>query len=194
MHAEDSIVDDSAHWEHIETDSKLLPDLDVVAALALIIEAVHPIDRLALVIASQQEEVVWELDLERQHQANSLNALFPTIDVISDEKVLLVAVRVPSNVEESEQIEVLSVYISEDLYWCLDLQEHFLVDEDSGRLIDQELDGLGVELDWLSPLAILNFHESSDNLVDNELPLSLSGGDDKIFIFLELILDLVELF
>ena len=52
VHDENFIIHHSANREDIEAEAKLFPYLDVVSSLALIVETVHPVDRLALVISS----------------------------------------------------------------------------------------------------------------------------------------------
>jgi hypothetical protein len=63
VHAEDLLVDDGRERQHVEDVLELLPHLDVVSALALVVEAVDPVDRRALVIAAQHEKVLGVLDL-----------------------------------------------------------------------------------------------------------------------------------
>ena len=50
----------------VEGIYEILPDLHVTAALAFIIEAIHPRDIGALMIASKKEEVLRVLDLIAQ--------------------------------------------------------------------------------------------------------------------------------
>lgn len=51
MHGEDLLIDDGRYGQAIEAVRKGLPQLDIVPSLALIIEAVDPIDRGTLMIA-----------------------------------------------------------------------------------------------------------------------------------------------
>jgi hypothetical protein len=44
MHAKDLLVDDGSNWQAIEAVSEGLPQLDVVAALALIVKAINSVD------------------------------------------------------------------------------------------------------------------------------------------------------
>lgn len=57
------LVDESCHWQAVEAIREGAPQPDVVAPLALVIEAINAIDGSALVVATQQEEVLWVLDL-----------------------------------------------------------------------------------------------------------------------------------
>lgn len=63
VHAEDLLVDNSSHRQAVEVIGKGLPKLDVIPTLALIVKAVDPVDRGALVVPPQQEKVFWVLDL-----------------------------------------------------------------------------------------------------------------------------------
>ena len=62
-------------------------------------------------IASQDEEVVWVLNLEGQEKANNFQTLFPSVDVISQKQV--VGFRRKSSVlEQSEEIVILPMNVS----------------------------------------------------------------------------------
>lgn len=63
MHAKDLFINNSSYGQAVETVSEGLPKLDVVSSLALVVEAVYSVDTGALVVASQQEEVLGVLDL-----------------------------------------------------------------------------------------------------------------------------------
>lgn len=65
MHCYDSLLDESAQRHAIENVAELLPDLHIVSALALVVEAVETGDRGALVIAAEQKKVFFVLDLVR---------------------------------------------------------------------------------------------------------------------------------
>ena len=62
MHAEDSIVDERCHWKAVEAVDEKLPEFDVVASFTFIVEAVDTIDRGALMITPQKEEILWVFD------------------------------------------------------------------------------------------------------------------------------------
>lgn len=81
--AEDLVVDDARNGKAVEGIRKGLPQLDVVPALALIEEPIDTVDGGALVVAAEDEEVLGELDLEGQDEANGLKALLSTVDVIT---------------------------------------------------------------------------------------------------------------
>lgn len=66
MHSKDLFVDDGGNRQAIEAVGKRFPQLDVVATLALVVEAVDAVDRGALVIAAENKEVLGILDLVRE--------------------------------------------------------------------------------------------------------------------------------
>jgi len=142
MHAQDSVINDRRDGQHVEAKPKLFPDSHIISPLTLIVEPIHPVDALALVVASQQEKVVWELDLVGQQQADRLNRLLSPVDVVSNENKLLVARWIASDFEQPEQVKVLTVDISENLDGRLDIEQHLLLAEDLCALVDEELDGL----------------------------------------------------
>ena len=72
MHAQDLLIDDGGNGQAVEAVSEGLPQLDVVSALALVVETIDSVDRCALVVASEQEEVLRVLNFVGQKEANSL--------------------------------------------------------------------------------------------------------------------------
>jgi len=62
MHTENFLVNDSSDGETVEAVSESLPQLDVVPSLALIVETVDSVNWGALVVSSEQEEILWVLD------------------------------------------------------------------------------------------------------------------------------------
>ena len=59
VHTENLVIDNSTYRDDVEAKSKLLPYFDVISPFALIVESVHSVDRLALVVAPQHEEMLW---------------------------------------------------------------------------------------------------------------------------------------
>lgn len=114
MHGEDLLINDGGNGQAVEAVGKSLPKLDVVASLALVVEAVDTVDGRALVVAAQDEEVLGVLDLVRQQEADGLERLLATVDVVAEEEV--VGLRREATVfEEAEKIVVLAVDITADL-------------------------------------------------------------------------------
>ena len=65
MHGENLLINDGRDRQTVEAVGESLPQLDVVAALALIVESVYAVDGRALVISAQNEKVFGILDLLR---------------------------------------------------------------------------------------------------------------------------------
>ena len=114
MHGENLLVNDGGNGEAVEAVGEGLPELDVVSALALIVESINTVDRGALVVTAENEEVFGVLDLVGKEQANSLKGLLSTVDVVTEEQV--VGLRGETTVfEQTEEIVVLTVDITTDL-------------------------------------------------------------------------------
>ncbi len=114
MHGEDLLVDDGGNGQTVEAVGKGLPQLDVVAALALVVEAVDAVDGRALVIAAQDEEVLGVLDLVGQQQADGLERLLAAVDVVAQEEVVGLG-REAAILEQPQQVVVLAVDVAADL-------------------------------------------------------------------------------
>jgi hypothetical protein len=71
MHAKNFLVNQGGDGKTIETVCESLPELYIIAALALIVETVYTIDRGALMVSSQEEKVFWVLNLVGQKKAYS---------------------------------------------------------------------------------------------------------------------------
>jgi len=141
MHSEDLLVDDSGDGETVETVGKGLPKLDVVPTLALIVKPVDTVDGCALVVASQDKEVLGVLDLVGQEEADGLEGLLSTVDVVAEEEVVGLG-REATVLEEAQQVVVLPVDVAANLDGSLELEKDGLGDED--------LAGLGAEIPNLS--------------------------------------------
>ena len=83
MHGEDLLVNDGSNGQAVETIGKSLPQLDVVPSFAFVVEAVDSVDGGAFVVSSQDEEVLGILDLVCQQQADSLERLLASVDVVA---------------------------------------------------------------------------------------------------------------
>jgi len=88
VHGEDLLVDDGGDGQAVEAVGKRLPQLDVVPPFALIVESVDTIDRCALVVSTQNEKVFRVLDLVREQQANGLERLLSSVDVVAQEEII----------------------------------------------------------------------------------------------------------
>lgn len=88
MHAQDFLVNNCGNRETVEAISESLPQLDVIASLALIVESIDSVDGSTLVVASEKEEVLRILNLVSQEQANSFEGLFASVNIITEEEVI----------------------------------------------------------------------------------------------------------
>lgn len=114
MHGEDLLINDGGNGETVEAVGESLPELDVVSALALIVETVDTIDRGTLVVSTQNEEVLGVLDLVCKEEADGLERLLATVDVVTEEEV--VSLRGETAVfEETQEVIVLAVDITANL-------------------------------------------------------------------------------
>lgn len=114
MHGENLLINDGCNGQAVEAICERLPQLDVVSSFALIVEPIDTVDRGALVIPAQNKEVLGVLDLVCQKEADGLERLLTTVDVVAEEKV--VGLRRESAVfEQPQEIVVLAVDITADL-------------------------------------------------------------------------------
>lgn len=111
MHREDLLVDDGSNRQAVEAVGKRLPQLDVVATLALVVEAVDAVDRGALVVATEDEEVLRVLDLVREEEADGLERLLATVNVVAKEEVVGFW-REAAILEQAEQVVILAVDVT----------------------------------------------------------------------------------
>lgn len=87
----------------------LLPN--IAKHITLIVKAVNSIDRWALVIAPQEEEIFRVLDLISQKQGDALNGLFSSIYVIAQKQVILVTWKA-AILKQLDQVWELTVNIA----------------------------------------------------------------------------------
>lgn len=83
VHCENLFVDDSGDGKAVETVGKGLPQLDVVPALAFVVETVDAVNGCTFVVATQDEEVFGVLDLVGQQEADGLERLLSSVDVVT---------------------------------------------------------------------------------------------------------------
>lgn len=88
MHGEDLLVDNGGNRQAVEAIGEGLPELDVVAALALIVESVDTVDRGAFVVTAENEEVFGVFDFVGKQQADGLERLLATVDIVTKEEVV----------------------------------------------------------------------------------------------------------
>ena len=128
VHGEDLLVDDGRDREAVEAVGEGFPELDVVPALALVVEAVNSVDGRALVVATKDEEVLRVLDLVGEQEADGLKRLLASVDVVTQEEVVGLG-REPAVLEQPEQVVVLPVDVTADLDRRLELEKDRLAEE-----------------------------------------------------------------
>jgi hypothetical protein len=133
VHAQDLLVNDGCNWEAVEAISEGLPEFNIVAAFAFIVETIDAVDRGALVVASQKEEILWVLNFVGEEEANCLKRLLAAVDVITEEEIVCIG-REAAVLKESQEIVVLAVNVTTDFNGCLKLKENGLIYEDVAGL------------------------------------------------------------
>jgi hypothetical protein len=87
------------------------PQLERRARRTFIVEAVNPVDGGALVITTEDEEVLGVLDLVGEEEADGLERLLAPIDVIAEEEVVGFGGE-SSVLKQAEQVVILSVNVT----------------------------------------------------------------------------------
>ena len=85
----------------------------MLCPLTLIIEAVDAVDAGTLVVPTEQEEVLWVLDLIGQQQADGLQRLLAPVHVVPQEQVVTLW-REAAVLEQPQKIIVLAVNVTCD--------------------------------------------------------------------------------
>lgn len=114
MHGEDLLIDNGCNRQAVEAVGKCLPQFNVVASLAFVVEAVDTVDGGTFVVTTKDEKVLRVLDLVCKQEADRLERLLASIYVIAEEEVVGLWWE-SSILEETEKIVVLSVDITADL-------------------------------------------------------------------------------
>lgn len=118
---------------------RTLPDLEVVSLTALIVESIDAIDRAALVISTQHEEVLGVFDFVRQQEANGLKAVGSSINIVAKEEVISLW-REATILKEAKEVVILAVNVTHDLQWRLKVEQDGLANEKLARLLDKPFD------------------------------------------------------
>lgn len=82
-----------------------------IGTLTFVVKAVYTVDGCALVVAAQDEKVLWILDFVGQQQADCLQRLLAPVDVVAQEQVVRLR-RKPSVFKKSKQVVVLPVNVT----------------------------------------------------------------------------------
>jgi len=114
MHCEDLFVDDCCNRQAVEAIGECLPKLDIVPSLTLVVEAIDTVDRGALMVTTEDEEILRILDFVRQEKADCLKRLLASVHVITKEEIVCFW-REATIFKQAEEIVVLAVDITADL-------------------------------------------------------------------------------
>jgi hypothetical protein len=170
VHGENLLIDDGSNGQAVEAVGKRLPQLNVVSALALVIEAIDSVDGSTLVVATEDEEVLGVLDLVCQQQADGLEGLLATVDVVAEEEVVGLGGEA-AVLEESQQVVVLAVDVAADLDGSFELEQNGLRNEDFTGLGAEVADLRLEELDLLAGAAASDLEQPIDYRVEIDLVL-----------------------
>lgn len=114
VHGEDLLVDDCCNGQAVEAVGERLPELDVISSLALIIKPIDAVDGRALVVATQDEEVLRVFDLVCEEQADGLERLLASVNIITKEQVICLR-RESTIFEQAEEVIILAVDVTTNL-------------------------------------------------------------------------------
>lgn len=79
--------------------------------LTFVIEPIYTIDASTFVIATQQEKILRIFDLVGKKQANCLQRLFASVNIIAKEQVVGFGWK-STILEQTKQVGILTVYVS----------------------------------------------------------------------------------
>lgn len=128
VRAEDFLIDDTSAGEAVEAVCESLPQLNAETALALVIETVDAVNGRTLVVATENEEVFRILDLVGEQDADRLEGLLATVNVVTKENVIRLG-RKATVFEKAKQIVVLSMDVTTNLDGGLKFQKHWLANQ-----------------------------------------------------------------
>lgn len=114
MHCKDFLVNYCCDREAVEAIRKRFPKFYVVPSLALIVKSIDAVDGGAFVVSTQNEEVLWVFDLVGKEEADCLQRLLASVNVVSKEEIIRFGWET-AIFEEAEKIIILAMYVATDL-------------------------------------------------------------------------------
>jgi hypothetical protein len=166
MHAEDALPDHGCDGEEVEGVGNDFPQSRVESAFALIEEAIQFVEFTGLVVAPKQEEGAGVAHFVGEEKEDALQGLLAPIYVVPQEEVVF-AGGGAEDAEDGEQVLELSVYVSADLHWSFEFEEHGLFLEDAAGHGAEPFDLVFFEdLKFVCPGGSLA--DANDNIVDIE--------------------------
>merc|ERR1719229_400622 len=139
VHAEDFFVHDGSDGECVETVGEGLPQFYAVSTFTLIVKAVDSVNGRAFVVAPEQEEILWVFYLVRKKEADGLQTLLSSIDVVAEEEVVRFR-REAAILKKAKKVVVLAVHVSDNLDGGLQLKQDGLGNENVPRFVTKESD------------------------------------------------------
>ena len=88
MHAENFLINNGSNGEAIKAVSESLPEFDIIATLALIVETIDSVDWRAFMISSKEEEIFGILNFVGKKKAHSFEWLFASINIVTQEEIV----------------------------------------------------------------------------------------------------------
>ena len=156
VHAEDAVADERGDGQAVEAVAEFLPQLDVVAPLALVEKAVDAVYGVGFVIPAQQEKVLRVFYLVREEETNGFDILLAPVDVVAEEKIVGGG-GVAAPLEGAQQVVVLAVDVAADLQWGLELEEHGLFKEDLAAGVDEPYYFAFLQVDEFAGVVLADF-------------------------------------
>ena len=122
-------------------------------------------------VTSKQEEVLWVLDLVGHQEADDFKILLTSINIVPKEEIVRLRWEV-ANLEDSEQVNELTMNITRNNKWWVEFNQVWLANEDLLRLLDQDFDLFFGKVHWfdaevggVSSNVLSNFKKSVNNIV-----------------------------
>jgi hypothetical protein len=165
MHAEDFFVNDGGNRHAVEAVRESFPELDAVSSLAFVVKTINSVDGSALVVSTQDEKVFRIFDFVSKQKTNRFQALFSTVDVISQEQIVGLG-RETSVFKEAQKVVILAMNITANFNGCFKFEKRRLGEENLSRLENESANFGFCQLDLLSWSASTNFEQFVDDCIN----------------------------
>ncbi len=88
MHTNDLVINHGTTWKAVKGVTKLFPHLDREATAAFIVEPIDAVDSCTFVVPPQEEEIFGVFDFVRKQQADHLQRLLATVNIVPQKQVI----------------------------------------------------------------------------------------------------------
>mmetsp|Transcript_2448 Transcript_2448/g.5667 ORF Transcript_2448/g.5667 Transcript_2448/m.5667 type:complete len:398 (-) Transcript_2448:41-1234(-) len=163
--AENLVRNDGRNGHAVENVAKSLPQVDGEAALALVVKAVHATHLGGFVVPPQQVDFARVFDLEGKEETQDLDGLLSPIAVVSQEHVIRVR-GLAVVIDDSQEVEELTVQIAANLDGCLGPQEHWFAQEYLSDFAAQGMDLVFLHFCEGPRTLVLQAHEALDEIIE----------------------------